>query len=140
MGQTANRPQTTRAVTQGVVRLLAAWNVASVVEVALANGRRADVVGIGAKGEIWIVEVKSSAPDYLSDGKWAEYGDYCDRFFFAVAPDFPLELLPEGPGVIVADAFDGAFLREAPETALPGARRKAMLVLLARLAAQRTPA
>ncbi len=137
MAEALSRPETTRIITQGVVRLFAAWNVASVLEAPLPNGRRADVVGIGVRGELWIAEVKSGPADFLSDAKWPDYGAFCDRFFFAIAPDFPQDLLPQGPGVIVADAFDGAFVRAAAPTSLAPARRKSMTLLLARLAAMR---
>jgi hypothetical protein len=132
-----SRPETTAAVTKGAARLLTALGYAPLSEVTLPNGRRADLMALGPKGDIFIVEVKSSLEDFKTDGKWAEYGPYCDAFAFAVAPEFPREVLPEEPGLIVADAFGGAILREAPVTPLVAARRKALTLAFARLAAWR---
>ena len=132
-----SRPETTGAVTRGAVRLLEALGYAAVAEVPLPNGRRADLMALGPKGEIVIVEVKSSAEDYLCDGKWPEYAPFCDAFYFAVSPEFPRDLIPDEPGLIVADGFGGAVLREAPLTPLAGARRKALTLAFARLAAFR---
>src|SRR5690606_15020510 len=81
----------------------------------------ADLMALGRKGEILIVEVKSSVEDFRTDGKWHEYRPYCDAFAFAVGPEFPREILPEESGLIVADGFGGAVLREAPSVPLAGA-------------------
>jgi hypothetical protein len=124
-------------ICRGVARLLRAHGLASVAEVALANGRRADVAGISDTGEIWIVEIKSSLEDFRSDLKWPEYREFCDRLFFAVAPSFPREVLPEDAGLIVADRYGGEILRPGPEHRLAGARRKAMTLRLVRTAALR---
>ena len=85
-------------ICRGVARVLQAHGFAAVSEVALANGRRADVAGISDSGEIWIVEIKSCLEDFRTDQKWPEYREFCDRLFFAVAPDFPREVLPRGHG------------------------------------------
>jgi hypothetical protein len=135
---TFSRPKTTGAVTRGAARLLMALDYAPLLEVALPNGRRADIMALGPRGQIAVVEVKSGLEDFRTDRKWAEYLPYCDAFFFAVAPEFPREILPGEPGLIVADAFDGAVLREAPVTPLTGPRRKALTVAFGRLAAMRT--
>lgn len=134
---TASRPETTVQVTRGAARLLVALGYAPLAEVCLPNGRRADLMALGPKGQIFIVEVKSSVEDFRTDQKWWEYRPYCDAFAFAVAPEFPREILPDEPGLIVADAFGGAVLREAPTEALAGARRKALTLAFARLAAMR---
>ncbi len=134
---TVSRPETTAAVTRGAARFLTALGYAPLAEVTLPNGRRADLMAIGPKGEIFIVEVKSGALDFRTDQKWHEYQPFCDAFAFAVAPEFPREILPEEPGLIVADGFGGAILREAPVTPLVGARRKALTLAFARLAAMR---
>src|SRR3954452_24432838 len=133
----ASRPETTAAVTRGAGRLLSALGYAPLAEVTLPNGRRADLMALGRRGEIFIVEVKSSLEDFRTDQKWHEYQPYCDAFAFAVAPEFPREILPEEPGLIVADGFGGAGLREAPVTTLAGARRKPLPLAFARLAALR---
>jgi hypothetical protein len=132
-----SRPETTLAVTRGAGRLLTALGYAPLAEVSLPNGRRADLMALGRKGEIFIVEVKSGLEDFRTDQKWGEYLAYCDAFAFAVAPEFPREHLPEHPGLIVADGFGGAVLREAPVTPLAGARRKALTLSFGRLAALR---
>ena len=106
------------AIFRGVGRLLEAHGLAVVGEVVLANGRRADVAGVGKSGEIWIVEIKSCLEDFRADQKWPEYRAFCDRLFFAVAPGFPLDVLPQDAGLIVADRYGGEILR-------PGARAQA---------------
>jgi hypothetical protein len=132
-----SRPETTASVTRGAARLLVNLGYAPLAEVTLPNGRRADLMALGPKGEIFIVEVKSGLEDFRTDQKWGEYRPYCDAFAFAVAPEFPREALPQEPGLIVADGFGGAILREAPVAALAGARRKALTIAFARLAALR---
>ena len=81
--------------------------------------------------------MKSSLEDFRADQKWREYQPYCDAFYFAVAPEFPREILPDGPGLIVADGFGGAILAEAATIPLAGARRKVLTLAFARLAASR---
>ena len=132
-----SRPEITAAVTRGAARLLSALGYAPLAEVTLPNGRRADLMALGRRGEIFIVEVKSGLDDLRADLKWGEYGPYCDAFAFAVAPEFPRDRLPAEPGLIVADGFGGAVLREAPRTVLAGARRKALTLAFGRLAALR---
>jgi len=132
-----SRPQTTSAVTRGAARLLLDLGYAPLMEVGLPNGRRADLMALSPKGRIAICEVKSSLEDYRTDRKWGEYLPFCDLFFFAVAPEFPREILPEGPGLMVADGFGGAVIVDAPETPLAPARRKALTLAFARLAAMR---
>lgn len=130
-------PEVTRAVTVGALRLMDQMAMACVTEMRLANNRRADIMAIGDKGELWIIEVKSCRTDFESDGKWHEYRPFCDRFFFAVNEDFPTELLPLDAGLIISDQFGGALVRGAPEHKLAGARRKALTLKFARAAAQR---
>ena len=134
---TFSRPETTGVVTRGAARLLAALGYAPLFEVCLPNGRRADLMALGPKGEIVIVEVKSSIEDYRYDRKWGEYLAFCDAFYFAVSPEFPREILAEGPGLIVADGFGGAVLIDAPVAPLAPARRKALTLAFGRLAAMR---
>ena len=131
------RPQTTSAVTRGAARLLMDLGFAPLLEVGLPNGRRADLMALSPKGRIAICEVKSGLEDFRTDRKWGEYLPFCDLFYFAVAPEFPREILPQGPGLIVADGFGGAVIEEAPDTPLAPARRKALTVAFARLAAVR---
>ena len=133
-----SRPQTTLSVTRGAGRLMVDLGYAPLLEVGLPNGRRADVMAVGPRGEIVICEVKSGIEDYRVDRKWGEYGPFSDAFYFAVAPEFPHPILPGEPGLIVADGFGGAVVREAPLTPLAPARRKALTVAFARLGAMRT--
>jgi hypothetical protein len=126
-----------RDILRGVQRVLKSYGFESMGEVVLANGRRADAMAIGPKGDLWIVEIKSSIADFRADSKWPEYRDYCDRLFFAVAPDFPIEILPAETGLILADRYGGEMAREAPEMRLAAARRKAVTLAFARAAAAR---
>jgi hypothetical protein len=135
-----SRPNITAALARGVTRMLAEHGLASVLEVSLAKGRRADIMALTEKGEIWIVETKSCAADYACDLKWPDYIDFCDRYYFAVSEDFPLALIPEQAGLIVADSFGGAILRESLHRPLASARRKALTLQFARLAAWRLAA
>jgi hypothetical protein len=134
-----DRRQSPTALTicTGVRRLLAGLGYASLTELTLASGRRADVIGLGPDGCIWIVEVKSSLADFRADAKWPEYRDYCDRFFFAVAAEFRTEVLPGEAGLIVADGFGAAIMREPPEHRVAGSRRKAVMLRFAHAAANR---
>lgn len=125
---------------RGVARALRDHDFACVEEMVLATGLRVDLMALGPKGELWVIECKSCRSDFRADRKWQGYLDYCDRFFWAVDADFPLELLPEGTGVIVADAWGGEVMRLGPETKLAGARRKAVTHRFARHAALRLQA
>lgn len=102
-----------------------------------ARGLRVDVMALGPKGEVWVVECKSSRADFMSDSKWQGYLEWCDRFFWAVDSDFPVDLLPQGTGLIIADAYDGEIVRMAPEAKLAAARRKVMIQKFATHAARR---
>jgi hypothetical protein len=124
-------------IARGVMRLLAAHAIAALPEVPLPDGRRADLVAIATDGTISIIEIKSGLADYRSDHKWPGYRAYCDQLYFAVDAAFPLDVLPDGTGVITADRYGGAILREAPVHKLAPARRKAMTLRLARIAAAR---
>lgn len=137
MQELVSRPDITAALARGTARVLADHGFAVLLEVPLANGRRADLMGVAANGEIWIIETKSCVQDFAVDEKWPEYREYCDRFFFSVTEVFPRDLIPEDVGLIIADSFGGAILRSAPISALAGARRKAVTLLFARLAATR---
>lgn len=133
-----SRPEVTVLVTRGTARLFAQLGYAPLLEAPLPNGRRADIMALGPRGEIAIVEVKSSLEDFRADAKWQEYQPYCDRFYFAVAPEFPREVLPAGPGLVVADGFGGAVLADTQAAPLASARRKALTLAFARLAAARS--
>jgi hypothetical protein len=127
-------------IARGAIRLMALHGFACICELPLANGRRADIAALSEAGEIWIVEIKSCLEDFRTDQKWPEYRDFCDRLLFAVAPDFPREVLPTDTGLVIADRFSGEIVRAAPEHRLVAARRKAMSLRFARVAAFRLSA
>lgn len=125
---------------RGVCRHLLGHGFVTVEELVPSPGLRVDVMALGPKGEIWIVECKSSRMDFVSDRKWQNYLEWGDRFFWAVDLDFPVDLLPPETGLIVADAYGAEIVRMGPETALAGARRKVITQKFARHAAQRLQA
>lgn len=131
------RPQVTDGVTRGVLRLLLQQGFSPLQEFKLTSSRRVDVAGLDRGGRFLFVEVKSSLADFRADGKWREYLEYCDWFYFAVAPGFPTDVLPDDLGLIVADHHEGAVLRPAPETPVNAARRRAQTLGFARAAAER---
>jgi hypothetical protein len=124
-------------IQRGVCRALRALGHAVVTELALANGRRADVVALSPGGDIWIVEIKSCLIDYRTDGKWPDYRPYCDRLYFAVTSDFPCDVLPGEAGLILADRYGAELVRDPIEERLGAARRKAMMLDFAHAAAAR---
>ncbi|WP_116131440.1 MmcB family DNA repair protein [Tropicimonas sp. IMCC34043] len=125
---------------RGTCRHLAGLGFVTVEELVPCPGLRVDVMALGPKGELWVVECKSSRADYAADHKWQGYLEWCDRFFWAVDSDFPVDLLPDETGLILADAYDAEILRMGPETRLAGARRKVMTQKFARHAARRLQA
>jgi len=128
---------TASRVARGAQRFLRAHGIASITEMPLPSGRRADIVGLGEAGEVLIVEIKSSVIDFRSDQKWPDYRLHCDRFYFAIPDDMPPELIPADTGLIVADAYGAALLREAPVHRIAPATRRSMLLRFGHLAAQR---
>lgn len=132
--------ETALAVARGTTRLLHAHGFSVVSELPLASGRRADLVALDGKGEIWIIEIKSSVADFRADQKWMDYRLHCDRLFFATVQDVPCEIFPPDTGLIVADAFGASFVCEAPEHRLPAPTRKQMMLLFGRAAALRLAA
>jgi hypothetical protein len=135
----------TALVCRAAMRFCALRGWAPVQEMPLPNGRRADILALLPDGGFAVVEVKSCARDFLSDGKWPDYRDYCDRLYFAVDLDFPEGLLPADAGLLVTDGPEAALLREAPAHPLAPARRRALLhryavVAAGRLAALSDPA
>ena len=129
-------------VARGVTRLFCRQDLFAICEVPLPNGRRADLMAIGPKGALTIVEIKVAKADLLGDVKWTDYLDYCDRFFWAVPPDLAAicegeRFLPHAAGLIVADRYDAVLVRDAAERPLAPARRKAELLRFARRAARR---
>ena len=125
------------AIGRGTARFLRSLGLSCVSELALASGRRADLVALSGEGALWIVEIKSSVEDFRADRKWPDYHLYCDRLFFATALEVPLTIFPEDAGLILADAFGASILREAPEHRLSPARRRSMMLRFAHAAAGR---
>jgi hypothetical protein len=125
---------------RGVCRALRAMDFVTVEELVPTAGLRVDVMALGPRGEVWVVECKSGRADFATDRKWHHYLDWCDRFFWAVDAEFPVEVLPEGTGLILADAYDAEILRMGPEATLAPARRKVMVQKFARHAALRLQA
>lgn len=126
-----------QVLARGVCRHLLGHDFVTVEEFVPAPGLRVDVLALGPKGEIWVIECKSGRADYQSDRKWQGYLEFCDRFFWAVDGEFPTDLLPEGTGLMIADGYDAEILRMGPETKLAPARRKVMVQKFARHAALR---
>lgn len=126
-----------KEICRGAQRALAQLGYASLAEVPLANGRRADLLAVSRDGTLLVVEVKSSVADFRSDRKWAEYRAFCDRLSFAVPADFPRALVPEDCGLIVADPFGALVVRDGVLEPLAAARRRAIMLRFARMAAAR---
>lgn len=135
--QDGRQSPTARMVQRGVLRHLGALGLASVTEFSLVSGRRADILALDGKGEVVIVEIKSSVQDFRTDAKWPEYRAFCDRLLFAVPMDFPLAILPDDAGLLVADAYGAQMLREGPRHPLAPATRRALTLRFARTAARR---
>jgi len=129
--------ETALAIARGTARLLRSLGFSCISELPLPSGRRADLVALNQRGEIWIVEIKSSIEDFRADRKWGEYRAFCDALYFAVPDGFPTEVIAAECGLIAADAFGAEILRPAPIIRLVPARRKAMILRFAQLAAQR---
>jgi len=122
---------------RGVCRHLRSHDFVTVEELVPDRGLRVDVMAVGPKGEIWVIECKSSRADFMGDQKWEAYLDWCDRYFWAVDEAFPTELLPFETGLIIADSYDAEILRMGPESKLAPARRKVMMQKFARTTALR---
>jgi hypothetical protein len=122
---------------RGVCRALQRLGHAALVEFPLTNRRRADILCLGKAGDFIIIEIKSSVADFRADRKWMTYRDFADRLYFAVPDHFPQVLIPEECGLMVANPFDAALLRDGRLTPLSSGRRRALTLRFARLAATR---
>ena len=127
----------TAGVTRGVCRWLGDLGYAALTEFKLGNGRRADVAGLSPDGRIVMVEVKSTVQDFRADDKWLDYVPYCDGFSFAVPDHFPLKILPETCGILVADRHGATVIRPAILHRLHPGRRRALTLRFAHTAGQR---
>src|SRR5438105_11499292 len=133
----ATLPAASGLLARGTCRALQQLGYASLVEFPLVNRRRADILALGKRGDLMIIEIKSSVADFRADRKWASYREFADRLYFAVPNDFPALVIPEECGLIVADPFGAALLRDCALTPLAGARRRALTLRFARTAASR---
>lgn len=129
--------ETALLIARGVRRYLRALGFATVTEMSLRSGRRADLVALGSDGTLLVFEIKSSVADFRADQKWRDYRLHCDRLYFATVAEVPAGIFPEDAGLVVADAYGAALLREAPEHRLPPATRRMMTLRFAQLAAHR---
>ncbi len=127
----------TRDITRGVCRLLGSMGYCVLREFRLTSGRRVDVAGLNRSGKFIVAEVKSSLEDFRSDGKWPDYLDFCDAFYFAVNPDFPKDILPAEHGLIISDAYSAIIHKEGLALSMNGQRRRAQTLRFARTAADR---
>lgn len=131
------------AVRRGVCRLFHRHDIFTVAEMPLRNGRRADLMGLAANGDVIIVEIKCARADLLGDAKWTDYLEYCDRFYWAVSPELVCDelhqdrFLPERSGLIVADCYDAEIIRPAALHPIAPSRRKVETLRLARHAMRR---
>lgn len=132
--------QSGQRLARGVTRHLRGRGFASIEEFVPERGLRVDVMALGPRGEFWVVECKSGRADFLSDSKWHGYLGWCDRYFWAVDVDFPVEILPRESGVMIADAHGAKILRMPDETRLAPARRRALMQRFAMDAARRLQA
>ena len=124
-------------IARGVMRHFAQIGLSSLSEFSPTRGLRVDIITLGMSDEIWIVECKSGQNDFKSDKKWQNYLDWCDRYFWAVDANFPIEILPSDTGIIIADAYDASILRDSPLNKLSAARRKKIMNSVARSACNR---
>jgi hypothetical protein len=129
--------ETALGIARGVRRLLRARGFSTVTELPLLDGRRADVVGLNGEGALLIVEIKSSVADFRADRKWRDYAAHCDRLYFAISAEIPIEIMPEDAGLIVADPYGAEILREASPRVIAPATRRAVLLRFAQAAADR---
>ena len=125
------------AIQRGTARLLRQHGFVSLPEVTLKSGRRADLLAVNGKGEIWIIEIKSSLADFRADTKWPDYWDFCDRLFFATNAQTPADIFPLEAGLILADAHGAEIIRHVEERKLAAARRKALTLRFGQVAAAR---
>ena len=135
--QPQKKLKTGQLLARGMARHLAGLGFVSLEEFPPIKGLRVDLLALGRKSEIWIIECKSSREDFMSDEKWQNYLPWCDQYFWAVPTDFPVDILPEQTGVFWADGYDAELMRDAPISTLTPARRKSIIHRFARRAARR---
>lgn len=124
-------------IARGVCRHLKQYNFACIEEFVPIKGARVDVIAVGPRGEIWIIECKSSPADYIQDQKWKKYLPFCDRYFWAVPQNFPTNILPTDDGLIIADPYDAEIIRFGSENKMNPQKRKIIITKIARNASDR---
>jgi len=124
-------------IARGVCRHLKQYNFECLEEFVPIRGSRVDIMAIGPKGELWIIECKSSLADYTQDTKWEKYLPFCDRYFWAVPNGFPIEILPKEDGLIIADSYEAEIIKMAPYRMMKASQRKKITLKIARNAANR---
>ena len=124
-------------IARGVCRHLKQYNFECLEEFVPIRGSRVDIMAIGPKGELWIIECKSSLADYTQDTKWEKYLPFCDRYFWAVPKGFPIEILPKEDGLIIADSYEAEIIKMAPYRMMKASQRKKITLKIARNAANR---
>ena len=124
-------------IARGVCRHLKHYDFACIEEFVPIKGARVDIIAVGPKGEIWIIECKSSPTDYLQDQKWEKYLPFCDRYFWAVPQNFPTNILPENDGLILADSYDAEIVRFGQKRKITPQKRKTIITKVARNASDR---
>ena len=130
----------TQKITDAVARMfIRERNNGVLREFKLKVRRRVDLIAVSEKGDISIVEIKSSPQDFFSDKKWTEYIEWADKFYFGVGEDFPLKILPEAErsGVIITDGFDCHEVQPAPLKKLNGLRRNTLIREIAKVSMNR---
>ena len=121
----------------GVQALFYDLGYCAITEMRLSSGRRVDVIGLDRRGRFAVAEIKTNLADLRSDQKWPEYLAFCDRFYFAVPVNFPIEIVPTETGLIVADQFGGETLRPSQQHTMPMGRRNRQIMQFARTAGTR---
>ena len=112
------------------------FGFAALPEMSLTNGRRADVVGLSAAGDD-LDRRGEVVPGRLcastrSGRSTVIFPTRCSSRWRRASPS---TILPADTGLILADRYGGEIVRPAPETRLAAARRKAMTLRFARIAA-----
>ena len=127
----------TKRITDAIARSYYEQGNGVLREFKLKIKRRVDLVTINDKGWITIIEIKSSVADFRNDKKWNEYIEWADQFYFGVAHNFPIEILPKEHGIITTDGFDMHEAQPSPVQKLDGSRRKTLFRKLAKASMRR---
>ena len=127
----------TQRITDAIARFYYGQGDGVLREFKLKIRRRVDLVIINEKGWIIIIEIKSSPEDFLSDKKWGEYIDWADQFYFGVAHNFPIGILPKEHGIITTDGFDVYQAQPSPVSKLNGSRRNNLIRKMAKASMRR---